>query len=161
MPPPTRDPVRILHLDDSPQDALLIQHTLNTVSDRLPTSVVYVQTREQYRDALERGRFDLILSDYRMPGYDGDDALRDAKRICPETPFIMVTGEMGEERAIETLKCGASDYVLKDKMLRLVPAIERALADAENQRREDRHGEGKAEDAPVEDPVPLQGQLGR
>ncbi len=127
-------PIRILHLDDNPLDAELVTMALNAERSVFPTSVTYVQSEEEYLAALERKEFDLILSDYRMPGFDGDQALRAAQRICPEIPFIMVTGELGEERVIETLKRGATDYVLKDRIFRLLPAITRALAEAENTR---------------------------
>ncbi len=128
-------PVRILHLDDSPFDAELVKMTLEVEEKRFPSAVKYVQNREEYVKALEEERFDVILSDYRMPGFDGDQALRLALDKCPDTPFIMVTGELGEERVIETLQRGATDYVLKDRIFRLVPAIRRAIAEAENERK--------------------------
>ncbi|HEX9006434.1 MAG TPA: response regulator, partial [Bacteroidota bacterium] len=135
MTPSPGEPVRILHLDDSPDDAVLIGHLLEIARNELPAAVTYVKNKQEYLDALARGEFDIILSDWRMPAYTGDDALVDARRLCPEIPFVMVTGEMGEDRAIETLKRGASDYVLKGNLIRLVPAIERALAEAENTRK--------------------------
>jgi signal transduction histidine kinase len=73
----------------------------------------------------------LILSDYSLPGFNGHDALEIARERCPETPFIFVTGTMGEEVAIETLKRGATDYVLKTRLTRLVPAVNRALREAQ------------------------------
>jgi signal transduction histidine kinase len=72
----------------------------------------------------------LILSDYSLPGFNGQDALNIAREKCPETPFIFVTGTMGEEVAIETLKSGATDYVLKTRLSRLLPAVVRALNEA-------------------------------
>lgn len=128
-------PIRILHLDDSPLDAQLVAFTLDAEKSKFPTTLTYVQTREQYLEALGRKDFDIILSDYRMPDYDGDGALKAALAQCPDIPFIMVTGELGEELVIETLKRGATDYVLKDRAFRLVPAIRRALTEAENNRR--------------------------
>ncbi|HLP78438.1 MAG TPA: ATP-binding protein, partial [Candidatus Paceibacterota bacterium] len=74
---------------------------------------------------------DLILSDYALPGFDGYVALEIAKRLCSETPFIFLTGTMGEEVAIETLKNGATDYVLKHRLARLVPSVHRALREAQ------------------------------
>ncbi|RPH36971.1 PAS domain S-box protein, partial [bacterium] len=133
-----RTRVRILHLDDNPSDAKLISALIEEADDDLSASVESVLTKEAYLAALRSCAFDLILSDFRMPGYDGDEALKDARAICPDIPFIMVTGELGEERAVETLKAGATDYVLKDRMVRLVPSIKRALKDArlERERRE-------------------------
>jgi PAS domain S-box-containing protein len=127
--------IRILHLDDDPLDAQFVAMTLEAASENFSTSLTYVQTKEAYLSALERKDFDIILSDYRMPGYDGDDALASAQEKCPEIPFIMVTGELGEERVIETLQRGAADYVLKDRIFRLIPAIRHALDVAENKRR--------------------------
>lgn len=128
-------PIRILHLDDNPGDARLVAFALEVEQGKFPTAVHYVQTKEEYLAALAARDFDLILSDYRMPAYDGDQALQAAREICPDIPFIMVTGELGEERAIETLRHGATDYVLKDRILRLIPAIKRALVEAERERR--------------------------
>jgi PAS domain S-box-containing protein len=125
--------IRILHLDDNPADAQLVALTLE--QEKLPHTLTYVQTREEFLAALRRKDCDIILSDYRMPGYDGDQALQAAQQICPEVPFIMVTGELGEELVIETLQRGATDYVLKDRIFRLIPAIKRALAEAENERK--------------------------
>ena len=126
-------PIRILHIDDNPLDAQLVAMTLEIEHEKLPTTLEYVQTKDEYLAALKRKDFDIILSDYRMPGYDGDQALASAQEICPEIPFIIVTGELGEEFAVERLQRGATDYVLKDRIFRLVPAIKRALAEAENQ----------------------------
>src|SRR5512133_2522988 len=128
-------PIRILHLDDNSSDATLVTLALEVGEKKLSTHIHYVQTKEEYLAALQQKDFDLILSDYRMPGYDGDQALAAARKLCPEIPFIMVTGELGEELIIETLHRGATDYVLKDRMFRLVPAITRALAEAENNRK--------------------------
>jgi len=128
------EPIRILHLDDDPLDAQLVAMRLEIEQETFPSTVSFVQTSEDYLAALKCKDFDIILSDYRMPGYDGDEALKAAQEVCPEIPFIMVTGELGEELVIETLKRGATDYVLKDRIFRLVPAIRRALAEAEVKR---------------------------
>ena len=129
-------PLRILHLDDNPLDAQLVAMTLEVEQEKLPTTVNYVQTKEAYLAALDKKDFDLILSDYRMGPYNGDQALASAKQTCPDIPFIMVTGELGEEMVIETLKRGATDYVLKDRIFRLMPAITRALAEREIRRKQ-------------------------
>lgn len=128
-------PIRILHLDDNPLDAELVAMALSMEQETLPVAVSYVRTKEEYLAALERKDFDLILSDYRMGVYDGDQALVAAREHCPGIPFIIVTGELSEELVIETLKRGATDYVLKDRIFRLVPAIQRALIEAENEKK--------------------------
>src|SRR5207245_309019 len=84
-----------------------------------------------FRAALEQKVCDLILSDYSVPGYDGPSALALAREQCPDIPFLFVSGRIGDEVAIECLKAGATDYVLKDRLARLVPAIRRALKEAE------------------------------
>ncbi len=89
-----------------------------------------VETQDEYVRELEENPPHLILSDYSLPGFNGNDALEIARQKCPEIPFIFVTGTMGEEVAIETLKSGATDYVLKTRLSRLTPAVNRALAEA-------------------------------
>ena len=126
---PQRAP-RILHLDDNKSEGILVARELT--KKNFLCDVNFIQTEEEYRSALAAGGFDLILSDYRMPGFDGDQALALRMTLRPEIPFIMVTGELGEDRAIETIKRGATDYVLKDNLQRLVPAIERALEESRN-----------------------------
>src|SRR5579862_5160962 len=121
-------PPAILHLEDDPNDAALIQFHLK--SKQFDCSIVWVSTRGEFAKALAAGGFDLILSDYRMPGFDGDQALSYVRENHDHLPFIMLTGELGEDRAIETIKRGATDYVLKGNLARLVPSIERALREA-------------------------------
>src|SRR5262252_5878504 len=116
-------------LEDDPADAELTKFNLR--KSGMHFSVTRVETREDYLQALEKERPDLILSDYSLPGFNGHDALAIAKEKCPETPFIFVTGTMGEEVAIETLKSGATDYVLKTRLSRLAPAVQRALRESD------------------------------
>jgi two-component system, cell cycle sensor histidine kinase and response regulator CckA len=118
-------PLHILHLEDDPNDAALVQSTLDAAG--LPCSIVPVQNRDDFVERMENGGIDLILSDCFMPGFDGLSALTIARERWPDTPFIFVSGTMGEERAIDSLKSGATDYVLKDRPARLVPAIHRAM----------------------------------
>ena len=117
--------LRILHLEDNPVDADLIRASL--AADNVVCETVCVETRRDFIDAVERGGFDLILADYSLPAFDGISALAIAREKRPEVPFIFVTGSLGEEVAIETLKNGATDYVLKHHPGRLVPAIHRAI----------------------------------
>jgi two-component system CheB/CheR fusion protein len=121
--------LRILLLEDNALDAeLVLSHLAEGGLEYTPARV---QTREEFQAALENGCPDLILSDYALPGFDGAGALALAQKLCPHVPFLFVSGAMGEEVAIETLKSGATDYVLKQHLERLVPAVRRALREAE------------------------------
>ncbi len=121
--------IRILMLEDDTADAELTKFALR--NGGLNFSLARVETREEYLRELKHRPPELILSDYSLPGFNGHDALSLALEQCPETPFIFVTGTMGEEVAIETLKSGATDYVLKTRLSRLMPAVTRALREAE------------------------------
>ena len=120
--------LRILHLDDDPFDAELIKSTLE--GEGIDCKIIRVETRSHFVAAVERGGFDIIFADYSLPGFDGISALAIAKIRCPSMPFIFISGAMGEELAIETLKSGATDYVLKSRISRLVPSVRRALNEA-------------------------------
>src|SRR6266567_3475990 len=117
-------------LEDDAADAELTRFAL--VKGGVHFSMERVETRQEYLHELDQHPPELILSDYSLPGFDGHAALELAREKCPETPFIFVTGTMGEEVAIETLKSGATDYVLKTRLSRLVPAVMRALHEAED-----------------------------
>ncbi|MEX1139709.1 MAG: PAS domain S-box protein [Bacteroidota bacterium] len=118
------DHVRILHLEDDSADAELILRTL--MADFPGCSVQRAESRESFMRALRTHRYDVILSDYNLPIFTGLDALALAKIHSPETPFIFVSGAIGEDLAIESLRLGATDYVLKDRLARLTPAVRRA-----------------------------------
>jgi len=113
-------------LEDNPLDAELTQRFLRR---ELDCSLTVVDNEHAFRRALETSDPDVILSDYTMPDFDGISALRIARVLAPDTPFIFVSGSIGEERAIEALREGATDYVLKDRIPRLASAIVRALAE--------------------------------
>src|SRR5436190_3700184 len=129
--------LRILHLEDNADDAKLIRRKLST--DMPGCEVHHVENEEQFSKALESSHWNLILADYSMPSSHGLDALALARQLCPSTPFLFLSGMMGEETAVESLKAGATDYVLKDRPARLVPAICRALqlAEARERREQD------------------------
>jgi signal transduction histidine kinase len=116
-------------LEDDAADAELTKFALR--KGGVHFSVSRVQTKQEYVQELQDRPPALILSDYSLPGFNGHDALEIAREYCPETPFIFVTGTMGEEVAIETLKSGATDYVLKTRLSRLVPAVNRAIRETQ------------------------------
>ena len=120
-----KSPLHILHLEDNPNDAALVQSTL--AADGITCATICVQTHDDFVAALERGGIDLILSDFTLPAFDGLSALKIAHDRWPDLPVIMVSGTLGEERAVDSLKNGATDYVLKDRLTRLVPAVHRAM----------------------------------
>lgn len=123
-------PLRILHLEDSPTDASLVQHTL--VSGGLHCVTTRVQNRAEFVAALAQEVPDLVLADFSLPGFDGLAALKLLRQTSEDVPYILVSGTVGEERAIESLKCGATDYVLKGRLSRLVPAVRRAIQEVEH-----------------------------
>ncbi|EQA35248.1 GHKL domain protein [Leptospira inadai serovar Lyme str. 10] len=118
-------PLKFLFLEDSPTDLELIQRELK--KGGIEYVSVHVQDRETYLRAIFEEKPDFIFSDFSLPDFDGLSALSLAKESCPTTPFIFVSGTYGEEAAIQTLTRGATDYVLKDRLVKLVPAFRRAL----------------------------------
>jgi len=127
-------PLRILHLEDDPDYPDLVRSLLE--AEGVPAVVVVAANGSEYEAALEREPFDMILADYWLPeGYNGIQALRRAQDKCPETPFLIVSGTIGERAAIQSLKSGATDFVLKQWPERLVPAVGRAALEAEERRR--------------------------
>ena len=123
-----RNPLRILSIEDDPKDTELIQDLLET--EDIVCEITRVDTQAALLASLEQGEIDLILADYTLPSFDGISALKFAMTACPEVPFIFVSGTLGEEVAIEALKIGATDYVLKTRLSRLVPSVIRALREA-------------------------------
>jgi two-component system, cell cycle sensor histidine kinase and response regulator CckA len=117
--------MRILHLEHSAHDAELIAHRLE--EEGIACQITRIETREDFLTAAERGDWDVILADYGLPSLDGISALKIAREKCPDIPFIFVSGTLGEEVAVTTLKSGATDYILKDRLARLPLAVERAV----------------------------------
>src|SRR3984893_5288275 len=117
--------LRILYLEDDPRDAELVQVMLETGG--FSCHVTRVETQVDFCASLGRHCFNLILADYTLPSFDGISALKIAAEKRPEVPFIFVSGAMGEEVAIEALKIGATDYVLKTRLSRIFPSVQRAL----------------------------------
>jgi len=125
--------IRILILEDEALGAELAQRLLARAG--LSFTAVVVGTRASYVDQLAAFRPDVILSDYRLPGFSGQEAFRIAREDYPDIPFIFWSGVLGDEAAVELIKQGATDYVLKDRPARLPTVILRALAEAERRAR--------------------------
>src|SRR6202011_4196519 len=124
-----KSPLRFLHLEDDLRDAELILETLE--NDGICCQVTRVETEADFIASLEHGGFALILADYTLPSFDGLSALKIARQRCPHIPLIFVSGTLDEEVAIEALKVGATDYVFKTRLSRIVPSVQRALREAE------------------------------
>jgi signal transduction histidine kinase len=124
-----KNEIRILLLEDNPTDADLVRHALR--AGGLSFSCEHVDNKNAFIRRLEKSPPELILADFSLPTLDGYTALEIAQKICPDVPFIFVTGTLGEEVAIETLKKGATDYVLKHRLSRLVPSVHRAMRETE------------------------------
>lgn len=116
--------MKILHLEDNHRDAALVRDMLAT--DCPDCVITVVSTRDDFLKALAEGVHDLVLSDFQLPGFNGLEALQLVHERAPDVPFIFLSGTIGEERAIEAVRAGAADYVIKDRMRRLPVAIQRA-----------------------------------
>ncbi len=125
-----KTPLRLLHLEDDPLDAELITTTLT--QGNIPCQSQLVDTRQAFVAALKEGLMDLILADYSIPGFDGMTALALARQHCPDVPFLFVSATIGEELAIDAMHQGATDYVLKQRLGRLVPSVQRALRELDD-----------------------------
>src|SRR5213592_3246782 len=125
---PRKREIHILLLEDNATDAELVRHALR--AGGLAFHLEWVDTEAAFVQQLVESPPDLILSDFALPSFNGYKALRIASEKCPNAPFIFVTGTLGEEVAIETFKKGATDYVLKHRLSRLVPSVNRALREA-------------------------------
>jgi len=126
-------PVHVLMLEDNRLDAQLTAAQLS--SSGISVKITRACTRDEFCAALDDHTLDLILADFVLPQFDGITALEIARQTRPELPFIIVSGTLGEELAIETLKRGATDYVLKQRITRLGMAVKRALREADDRRK--------------------------
>ncbi|MEI9960799.1 MAG: response regulator [Limisphaerales bacterium] len=125
---PLKRQMRVLHLEDNEQDQFLVAELLR--ANGLDCQFTVAKDREEFTAALAAAKYDLIISDFSLPSYDGVSALSLAQEIQPETPYIFFSGTIGEEVAVNSLQNGATDYVLKQRPSRLFPAILRALRNA-------------------------------
>jgi diguanylate cyclase (GGDEF)-like protein/PAS domain S-box-containing protein len=124
--------IRILHLEDDPLDAELISVKLK--SEGLACDITWVDTQEAFELVLEQKQnIDIVLCDFNLPNYDGMSALIRARQLRPDLPFIIISGTIGEDKAVECLKSGATDYILKQRLQRLCAAIRRALTEKDEQ----------------------------
>lgn len=130
---PASKNISVLFIEDSPHDAELAQLALERSGYTLHTELVY--SHAGVVEALQRRAFDLILADFILPGFSGSQALQEARRLAPQTPFIFLSGVFGEEHAVNMMRSGAVDYVLKQNLGFLPKAVERALAEVNERRR--------------------------
>jgi signal transduction histidine kinase len=131
--------LRVLHLEDVAEDAELVRHELRRAG--LTVTITRVDRREQFIDELTHHPPDIILSDYSLPSFDGVQALSLAQSIVPDVPFMFISGALGEDRAIELVKSGATDYVLKSRIERVGTAIRRALREVAERKQAARYQE--------------------
>ncbi len=124
-----KKPIRILHLEDSPRDAEIIRELLT--GGAFSPQIDRALNRREFDSFLQRGGYELILADYMVPDIEAPEALSMARALCPDVPFIVVSGAIGEEKAVDLLIKGATDYVLKDNLDKLPISIRRALAEVE------------------------------
>lgn len=123
--------IRLLHLEDDPLDAELIHKKLE--AEALCCDITWVKSKQTFESALHEGAFDIVLTDFNLPDYNGMSALQYVHEHRPELPVIVISGSLGEEEAVECLKAGATDYVLKQRMQRLGAAVRRALIEKAEQ----------------------------
>ncbi len=124
--------LKLLLIEDNPDDELLILRELERGG--FTVSHTRVETEKELKQALNPGGWDAVITDYNLPNFSGPEALEVFKRHQLDIPFIVVSGQVGEETAVDTMKAGAHDYIPKDNLARLIPAIKRELKDADNRR---------------------------
>jgi two-component system cell cycle sensor histidine kinase/response regulator CckA len=136
--------MKILHLEDNPRDTDLVREMLTA---EWPDCVLtVVASREEFLEALRHGGHDVILSDFQLPGFNGLEALELTRALAPQIPFIFFSGTIGEERAIDAVRAGAADYVIKDRMQRLPVTIQRVMRETEDLRARRRIEEALAQE---------------
>jgi len=127
--------MHILLLEDNLRDRQLLEKTL--MNEGLVCQITHAKSKEEFQAALEQAKYDLIISDFTLPAYSGIAALTASRELQPDTPFIFVSETIGEEQAVGSLKSGAADYVLKERLNGLGQAVRRALREAKE--RKERH----------------------
>src|SRR5947207_2287220 len=124
--------LNVLHIEDSSNDAFLITRELRRAG--YDVQMQRVENEQQLREALAHRSWDVVLADYYLPQLSVEDALKLVREKDRDLPFIIVSGSVGEEPAVSAMRMGAHDYIMKDNLARLAPAIERELLEAENRR---------------------------
>jgi DNA-binding NtrC family response regulator len=124
--------LRLLLVEDSPEDAALMRHELERAGYDVASE--RIETESAFRQALTQATWDAVLCDYTLPQFSGANALRIVRESDADLPFIYVSGTMGEDVAVEAMKSGAQDYVMKNNLKRLAPAVERELREAKVRR---------------------------
>ncbi len=124
--------LRLLLLEDNAADAELIAALLAKAQPGY--EFTRVETESEFRSTLKSEPIDLILADYSLPTFDGLSAIKIVQDVCPDVPCILVSGVLGEERAVEALKAGATDYIVKQRLELLAPAINRAIREKEERK---------------------------
>lgn len=125
--------LRILYLEDNPLDVELTRSRLE--AEGLLHRMTHLRTRAEFLDAMQKGGFDVLMIDYSVPGFASLEALEIARALYPDAPILIISGTIGEEIAIDTMRRGANDYVLKNRISRLSPALRRVVQEAEDRRR--------------------------
>ena len=127
-----KSPIRVLIIEDNEDDTILEIDAL--VRGGFKIDYERIETREALLHALQEKTWDCIISDYAMPQFSGLEALDELKKSGKDIPFILISGTIGEETAVAAMKAGASDYIMKSSLNRLIPAFERELREAESRR---------------------------
>ncbi|MFH1251167.1 MAG: response regulator [bacterium] len=133
----------ILYLEDIKTDVEIVESYLE--EEKIEYELTNVDNRSDFISVLKKKQFDIIFLDYSLPSFDGLSALAIVKKSYPDIPAMMISGVMGEEQAIETIKAGATDYILKQHMSRFIPSLKRAIEEAEEQRKRKRAEEALRE----------------
>jgi signal transduction histidine kinase len=129
----TIESLKLLHVEDSQDDSDLLLHHLKRTG--IVPTYKRVETKESFISALEAGTWDAVVCDYHLPHFDAFEAVKVLKSFNPDIPFIVVSGSIGEEKAVEAMRAGAADYVMKDNLTRLVPVLQRELNEAEQRKK--------------------------
>ncbi|MCH8188144.1 MAG: response regulator [Proteobacteria bacterium] len=128
-------PLKVLIAEDDPAGAEVLLREL--VRGGFEPDHRRVENAAEFRKALLESSWDIVICDHAMPSFDSFAALKIVREMVASLPFIVVSGSVGEEIAVEVMKAGANDYLMKDKLIRLAPAVERELREAESRRRHD------------------------
>ncbi|MGB2988973.1 MAG: response regulator, partial [Candidatus Zixiibacteriota bacterium] len=121
-------PLRVLIVEDSEDDAALLERELRRGGYEPTTK--RVETAKAMSAELKRQEWDIVISDYVLPSFSGPEALNLLKEAGLDLPFIVISGKIGEDTAVEAMKAGAHDYIMKDRLTRLIPAVQRELEEA-------------------------------